>query len=124
MVLPFYNHHYPDLIINKLKYFFLLLFKVITSELFIWTASLIFLALFNNPYKTHFTICPLNNLGIDYCPGCGLGNSISYLFYGDINNSIAAHPFGIPAIIILTGRIFSLMKQEGSKYAKRVTINA
>ena len=83
-------------------------FNLITSEIFIWSFALIYLAIFNQ----------------EFCPGCGLGNSISYLFHGEIINSFNAHPLGIPALIILVSRIISLIKQEGSKNAKRVTINA
>ena len=99
-------------------------YKLITSEIFIWSSALIYFAIFNQPDHVHFTICPLKNLGIDSCPGCGLGNSISYLFHGDFISSFSAHPFGIPALIILVSRIISLIKQEGNKNAKRVTINA
>ena len=99
-------------------------YNLITSEIFIWSSALIYLAIFNHPGHAHFSICPLKNLGIEFCPGCGLGNSISYLFRGEIISSFYAHPFGIPALIILISRIISLIKQEGSKNAKRVTINA
>ena len=99
-------------------------YKLITSEIFIWSSALIYLAIFNHPDHNHFTICPIKNLGIDFCLGCGLGNSISYLFHGDFISSFNAHPFGIPALIILVSRIISLIKQEGNKNAKRVTINA
>ncbi len=108
-------------VVKRLLYSF---FNLITSEIFIWSSALIYLAIFNCPDHTHFTICPLKNLGIDLCPGCGLGNSISYLFQGDFISSFSAHPFGIPALIILVRRITSLIKQEGSENAKRVTINA
>ena len=107
--------------VKRLLYNF---FNLITSEIFIWSSALIYLAIFNHPDHNHFTICPIKNLGIDFCPGCGLGNSISYLFHGDFISSFNAHPFGIPALIILVSRIISLIKQEGSKNAKRVTINA
>jgi hypothetical protein len=107
--------------VKRLLYNF---FNLITSEIFIWSSALIYLAIFNHPDHNHFTICPIKNLGIDFCPGCGLGNSISYLFHGDFISSFSAHPFGIPALIILVSRIISLIKQEGNKNAKRVTINA
>lgn len=52
------------------------------------------------------SLCPLDYFGVDYCPGEGLGNSIAYFFRGNVMNSINAHPAGIPAVFILTGRIF------------------
>ncbi len=115
---------------NNHKYFFafksilISTFNFLSSELFIWSAALIYLAIFKQPDYNHFTFCPLKNLGFEFCPGCGLGNSISFIFHGDVQSSLAAHPFGIAALIILVSRIISLLKQEGSKYAKRVTINA
>ena len=119
------------LTIDKIKFFLsgsrgtlIIIFKFLTSELFIWSAALFYLALFNQPGYSHFTICPLNNLDINFCPGCGLGNSISFLFHADVENSLAAHPFGIAALPILVLRILSLIKQEWSSYAKRTTINA
>jgi hypothetical protein len=86
-------------------------------EATVWTIGLVFLILIHNPAETHFTICPLANLGIDFCPGCGLGNSISYLFRGDFTSSIHSHPLGIFAIIIITFRIISIIKNNRRRYA-------
>lgn len=89
--------------------------KLIGLEGFIWIAALVYLAFFNNPFQTHFTICPLSNAGFEYCPGCGLGNSISLLFNGFIKESFNAHILGIPAIIIIVYRIFSIIKFNRTK---------
>jgi hypothetical protein len=86
-------------------------------EALIWLLGLITLALIS-PDKGHFTICPLSNLGFDFCPGCGLGSSISLLFRGKPAESFAAHPLGIFAIIILTYRIFQLTKDYLKLYGK------
>lgn len=75
-----------------------------------WITGVLFLAFFNPPGQIHFTICPLANLGIDFCPGCGLGNSISYILKGNLNASFAAHPLGAFALIIILFRIVSLIK--------------
>jgi Protein of unknown function (DUF2752) len=66
----------------------------------------------------HFTLCPLYNLGFDFCPGCGLGNSISYLFHGQLRQSFAAHPLGIFAVIVLSLRIFQQTKNYLNLYGK------
>lgn len=84
--------------------------KSIGFESFIWTASLLYLALIVNPFETHFTICPLSNLGFEHCPGCGLGNSIAFLFRGNFIQSINSHILGVPALIIILHRIFSLVR--------------
>lgn len=79
-------------------------------EAILWVAGFIALA-FYDPYGTsHFSICPLYNLGFEFCPGCGLGKSISFLFHGELNESLSAHPLGVFAVIILTYRIFELSK--------------
>jgi len=86
------------------------LWYIIGLEAFIWICGLFYLIVFNTPETTHFTICPISNLGFDFCPGCGLGNSISYLFKGNIEASFLSHPLGIFAFIIIVMRIISLIK--------------
>lgn len=88
------------------------IYSIVGLEAFIWIFSLIYLMLINVPSVYHFTICPLANLGIDFCPGCGLGNSISYLFMGDISASLNSHPLGIIALPIILIRIISLIKSN------------
>jgi hypothetical protein len=83
----------------------------LSIEAYIWIAGLITLA-FLTPDESHFTLCPLANMGFEYCPGCGLGKSISFLFHGHIMESFNAHPLGIFAVGVLVFRIFSLCKQS------------
>lgn len=89
--------------------------RLISFEGFIWITALIYLAVFVNPYESHFTICPLNNLGFEHCPGCGLGNSIALIFRGSIIESFSAHVFGIPALLIILHRIYSIIRFNLSK---------
>ena len=91
--------------------------KLIEFEALIWIFGLVYLALINSPEATHFTICPLSNLGFKYCPGCGLGNSISYLFRGDFSSSFHSHPLGIFALIIIAFRIITIIKNNWRRYA-------
>jgi len=79
-------------------------------ELVFWVAGLSALAIANPTAEKHFTLCPLKLLGFNWCPGCGLGHSISFLFHGDIYNSFHAHWLGIPALIIIIQRIYILGK--------------
>ncbi|RFZ83506.1 DUF2752 domain-containing protein [Mucilaginibacter terrenus] len=68
---------------------------------------------FTNPAgHSHFSLCPLKLLGFGWCPGCGLGHSISYLFRGDVRGSFHAHWLGIPAVAIILYRIYSLIKRK------------
>jgi len=78
-------------------------------ELTIWIVALICLALMNPANEGHFTLCPLKTMGVTWCPGCGLGHSISYLFHGNIKNSFHAHWLGIPVVIVLFYRIYTLI---------------
>lgn len=83
--------------------------SLIGLEGFIWIAALIYLAFSVNPYETHFTICPLSNAGFEHCPGCGLGNSIALFFKGKIIDSFNTHILGIPALVIILRRIYSII---------------
>ncbi|HMB40659.1 MAG TPA: DUF2752 domain-containing protein [Balneolaceae bacterium] len=55
------------------------------------------------------TFCLFNRAGVDFCPGCGLGRSISLAFSGQLTASFQMHPAGILAIIILLYRIVSIL---------------
>jgi len=76
-------------------------------ELIFWVAALTALA-FSDPTQTHFVLCPLKRMGFTWCPGCGIGHAISYLFKGDISESFHAHWFGIPVLAVLLWRIYTL----------------
>jgi hypothetical protein len=78
------------------------------KEAIIWLVALILLAA-SNPSEHHYTLCPLHNLGWDFCPGCGMGRSISYLFHLQVEKSFLTHPLGIPAVIILLHRITKVL---------------
>lgn len=51
------------------------------------------------------TFCLFNRSGVDFCPGCGLGRSISMAFRGQLKASLQMHPAGLLAILILLYRI-------------------
>ena len=96
---------------NSLFYFVLFrTWKIITQnfELLFWLTSLILLAGMNPENNLHYSLCIFKFLGFTFCPGCGLGHSISFLFRGDITSSIHAHPLGIFALLIITLRIYKL----------------
>ena len=81
------------------------IYKVVGIEAIIWITAIIFLAIIEPTESSHFTICHLSATGIEFCPGCGLGKSASYILHGDLYNSINTHPLGIFALIVLTIRI-------------------
>ena len=78
-------------------------------EAFIWLGGITYLALINPYSGDHLSLCAFDLAGIDFCPGCGLGMSISLLFHGDIAASFSMHPLGIAALIILVYRVASLL---------------
>jgi hypothetical protein len=91
--------------------------KRIPLEAAIWLAGLVYLASLKTG-GSHLTICPFSNSGFDFCPGCGLGMSITLLFHGHIIDSLRAHPLGIFAVIVLSFRIIRLTKHHLQYYGK------
>lgn len=106
--------------INNLSSKILGYIRLIGVEGFIWIAALIYFTFFVNPFETHFTICPLSNLGFEHCPGCGLGNSITLFFHGYFIESFNTHILGIPALLIIIHRIYSIIKFNLTK--EKITI--
>lgn len=84
--------------------------RTIPLELIFWISALVLLAT-AKPGGAHFTLCPLANLGVTSCPGCGLGRAITYLFHGDLQQSWKLHRFALPALFTLASRIFQLSHQ-------------
>jgi hypothetical protein len=88
-------------------------------EFIFWITALGLLAIAEpHPYGTphHYTLCPLANLGVDWCPGCGIGRSISQLLHGNVAESWRYHWFGIPAVLIISYRIGILAKLSVNNY--------
>jgi len=81
-------------------------------EGYVWIAAIIFLGCINPSGESHFSFCLFKNLGISFCPGCGLGRSISFLLHGDVVRSFHAHPLGIVALPVLLHRIGALARHS------------
>lgn len=77
-------------------------------ELMVWIAALGSLALMDPSTDTHYSFCFFKLIGIQYCPGCGLGHSISFLFHGNLKASFNAHPLGLFAVVVIVARIYKL----------------
>lgn len=84
-------------------------------EAIIWIIALILLAI-NNPAEHHYSLCPIDNIGWDFCPGCGLGTSISWFFRGEFIQSFKSHPLGSFAVLILTVRIVVVVRNSIKLY--------
>ncbi len=77
-------------------------------EGFIWVAALTAL-IFTDPHQeSHYSLCLIKNSGLGFCPGCGIGHSISFLFRGEITQAFKSHPLGFFAVIILIFRIYKI----------------
>lgn len=87
----------------------------IPLELIFWIVALTVLAcakIHEPAHPDHFTLCPLANVGFDWCPGCGIGRSITHVFHGNFAESFEMHWFGIPALLIIVHRIVVLIKKD------------
>jgi hypothetical protein len=82
----------------------------INLEALVWIVGLLFLAFSHPDGSSHSSLCIFKNMGFKYCPGCGLGHSISYFLHGEVTRSLQTHPLGIFATVMLVSRIFSLLK--------------
>lgn len=79
-------------------------------ELTFWALAITLLAMMPPGVDPHYSFCLFKMFGLPFCPGCGLGHSISYLFHGNIRASLSSHPLGIFAVIIILLRIYKLVQ--------------
>lgn len=88
----------------------------IPREAFIWTVGLLAMASFDPHASAHLiSLCPLDALGFSFCPGCGLGHSIAHLARGELLLSWEAHPLGLPAVLVISGRVGTLLVDAYSR---------
>jgi hypothetical protein len=76
-------------------------------ESMFWILALISLLLLSGDISTG-SICLWSMIGIDFCPGCGIGRSVGLLLRGDIHASLQAHWLGIPALLAISFRLIQL----------------
>lgn len=86
--------------------------KVIHKHLewMVFSAGLLALALMD-PQNAGVSFCLFDLVGINFCPGEGLGHSIAYTFKGELNSAMNAHFAGPLAILILGARITYLWQR-------------
>jgi len=85
------------------------LLRRIPLEAFVWTAGLVAMACADPRAEGLINGCLFKWLGVTWCPGCGLGHAVAYLFRGEVAQSLATHPLGIVAVVVLTGHIGRLV---------------
>lgn len=79
-------------------------------EWIVLSSGLILMA-FMNPDNPGRSLCIVDALNI-YCPGEGLGRSISFIFRGMWPEALSANPAGFLAVPVLTGRIVYVIKDR------------
>jgi hypothetical protein len=62
----------------------------------IWLTALTCL-FFLNPSEDGTSLCLFRFVGINWCPGCGIGHAIHFALHGQFFESIKEHWLGIPA---------------------------
>lgn len=70
------------------------------------------IAFFINPAAEEITFCLYNQLGIEFCPGCGLGRSMALALRGNLQASLQMHPAGIIAILVILYRIVFIISRN------------
>jgi len=80
--------------------------KILNFELIFFIGGLIYLAIINPFNFNHLHFCIFGLCGIDFCPGCGLGRSISFLLHGCLLESICEHPLGTIGLALILNRIY------------------
>lgn len=83
--------------------------KQIPVELIFWMGSIAAILMIN-PEVEAFSLCPLHNLGIEWCPGCGLGKAMNLLARGEFKASWQLHPAAGLAYGVIFHRIWGLVK--------------
>lgn len=78
-------------------------------ELVFWTASILAVILLDPAHDQHLSLCPLSQLGFDWCPGCGLGRAMNLLAHGDFESSWTLHPLASLAYVVIFSRIWQLI---------------
>lgn len=75
--------------------------------------GLVIMAL-TDPEASGFSLCFLESIGIDFCPGEGFGRSVALFFRGNILASLQMHPLGVAGTVIIMHRIYSIFKRNRS----------
>lgn len=92
--------------------------RLVPWEVFIWIGGLTAMATMDPEGSHLFRLCPLDALGIPFCPGCGLGHSVAYLARGAVMKSLHAHPLGGPSVVILVGHCGRLLRHTYHVHAR------
>lgn len=83
-------------------------------EALFWLSGLAVVAVADPSGEPWIRVCLFDHLGslvgLEFCPGCGLGRSVGYLVRGDIAASLSMHPLGIPAVGVIAYHATRLLR--------------
>ncbi|WP_256002704.1 DUF2752 domain-containing protein [Pedobacter deserti] len=86
-------------------------FSQMPLELTFWVMAIVLLATaepVTHHDANHLTLCPVALLGLDWCPGCGIGRGITQVLHGNITESWNHHKLAIPALLVIACRVVDL----------------
>jgi len=78
-------------------------------EAAVWIAGLGAMAVLD-PTGEGQTWCLFARLGIEICPGCGLGHAVALLARGEWAASVASHPLAVPVVLGVSMRVVQLLR--------------
>ncbi len=84
-------------------------------ELLFWIAALTAL-FFLRVDIPQTSLCFFSLIGLQECPGCGIGHAIHYALRFDFEASFHHHVMGIPGVIIIFIRIKQLLYKPKNAY--------
>ncbi|MGO4294732.1 DUF2752 domain-containing protein [Chitinophaga sp. RAB17] len=85
--------------------------RKINIELIAWPLGLVLLYLMT-PDENAGSLCLLKNLGIPFCPGCGLGHGIHYFLHGQWSAAIHHHWLSPLVVVVLLYRTVQLARLQ------------
>jgi hypothetical protein len=90
---------------------------------FEWLALGAFLIVpaFIDPEVHTVSYCLFQNIGIEFCPGCGLGRSVAYIYRANLTASFQMHPAGLLMVMVLVSRIIQIFTRNTK--IKKKTLN-
>ncbi|ACU58148.1 hypothetical protein Cpin_0650 [Chitinophaga pinensis DSM 2588] len=87
-------------------------------ELFVWPTALILLYIMDPHNNNGPGFCVFKRIGVPWCPGCGLGHSISFLLHGEWKAAFQSHFLGPFALLILVYRTIQLGRLQWQSFAE------
>ncbi|MGN7822308.1 DUF2752 domain-containing protein [Chitinophaga sp. 22536] len=89
--------------------------KKLHLELLAWPAGLICL-FFLDPAAGQPSLCLFKNIGIPFCPGCGLGHGIHFFLHGRWQEAVHHHWLAPVAVVMLIYRTIQVARFQYAEF--------